>query len=311
MPQRTALGKGIGALIPSLGQENVDKNSEIGKIAGKLSTISSPDVEKEVDTAEKVVEIPLSKVEPRPGQPRMVFDENALQELAESVRQHGVLQPILVTETGDHYEIIAGERRWRAAKLAGLKKIPAIVRSFSQQSISEIALIENLQREDLNPIEEATAYRQLIKQFGMKQEELADRVAKSRTAVTNRLRLLKLEERVQAMVMNGELSEGHARTLLGLEDRKLQFEAAGRVVKEHLSVRETERLVKHLNEPPKAPAKDWPEEDKTVYDDLEQKLRRSLGTRVNIRRTQKDKGQIVIDYGSVEEFERLFDILKG
>ena len=308
MNRKNALGRGLGALIPSYGEEKVDNRSENFTGSKKLSTFTEEKVDNPVDNSNKVLLLPLSKVEPRSGQPRVIFDEKALEELAESVSQHGVLQPILVTEKGDHYEIIAGERRWRAAKLAGLNRIPAILKEYKEQDINELALIENIQREDLNPIEEAQAYRQLIEEYSLKQEDLAKRVSKSRAAVANSLRLLKLDERVQAMVMEGSLSEGHARTLLGLNDKKKQLELAKEVTEKNLSVRETERLVKQILEP--APVRVPAErKDQTAYDELTLKLRRSLGTKVSIRRTGDTKGQMVIDYYSVEELERIADRL--
>ena len=308
MNRKNALGRGLGALIPSYGEEKVDNPSENFTERKKLSTNTEEKVDNPVDKANKVLLLPLSKVEPRSGQPRVIFDEKTLAELAESIRQHGVLQPILVMEKDDHYEIIAGERRWRAAKLAGLTKIPAILGQYADRSINELALIENIQREDLNPIEEAQAYRQLIDEYSLKQDELARRVAKSRAAVANSLRLLKLDERVQAMVMEGTLSEGHARTLLGLSDKKRQLELAKEVIEKNLSVRETERLVRRILEP--APERVPVErKDQAAYDELVLKLRRSLGTKVSIHRTKETKGQLIIDYYSVEELERIAGIL--
>lgn len=310
MNRKNVLGKGLGALIPSYGEEKVDKNPENFTDRKKLSTSSKEKVDKTVDNSNKVLQLPLSKVEPRENQPRMVFDEGALAELAESIKQHGVLQPILVWEKGDHYEIVAGERRWRAAKLAGLTKIPAILGTFDENKINELALIENIQREDLNPIEEAQAFRQLIEEFGLKQEELARRIAKSRTSVTNSLRLLKLDERVQAMVMEGALSEGHARTLLTLSDKKKQYELAQEIREKGLSVRETERLIRRLSAAGEKKEPPAPYRDQTAYDELVLSLRRSLGTKVSIRRSDRDKGQLVIDYYSVEELERIAALLK-
>ena len=310
MNRKNVLGKGLGALIPSYGEEKVDKGPENFTEEKKLSTSSKDKVDKTVDNTNKVLLLPLSKVEPREKQPRVVFEEEALAELAESIRQYGVLQPILVCEKGDHYEIVAGERRWRAAKLAGLSKIPAILGRFEEGRINELALIENIQREDLNPIEEAQAYKQLIDEYGLKQDELARRIAKSRTAVTNSLRLLKLDERVQGMLMEGSLSEGHARTLLTVSDRKKQFELAQEILEKGLSVRETERLVKRITAP-KPPVKEAEAyRDQTAYDELVLTLRRSLGTKVSIRRTEQEKGQLVIDYYSVEELERIAALLK-
>ena len=311
MNRKNVLGKGLGALIPSYGEEKVDKVPENFTEPKKLSTSSKEKVDKTVDNSNKVLQLPLSKVEPREKQPRIVFDEGSLAELAESIKQHGVLQPILVCEKGDHYEIVAGERRWRAAKMAGLTKIPAILGAFDEKKINELALIENIQREDLNPIEEALAYKQLIDEYSLKQDELARRIAKSRTAVTNSLRLLKLDERVQAMVMEGALSEGHARTLLAVVDKKKQYELAQEIQEKNLSVRETERLIKKKTAPEpekKEAAKSW--RDQTAYDELVLSLRRSLGTKVSIRRTEQEKGQLVIDYYSVEELERIAALLK-
>ncbi len=308
MNRKNALGRGLGALIPSYGEEKVDNPLENFTERIKLSTNTEEKVDNPVDKANKVLLLPLSKVEPRSGQPRVIFDEKTLAELAESIRLHGVLQPILVMEKDDHYEIIAGERRWRAAKLAGLTKIPAILGQYADRSINELALIENIQREDLNPIEEAQAYRQLIDEYSLKQDELARRISKSRAAVANSLRLLKLDERVQAMVMEGTLSEGHARTLLGLSDKKQQLELAKEVIEKNLSVRETERLVRRILEP--APEKVPVErKDQAAYDELVLKLRRSLGTKVSIHRTKETKGQLIIDYYSVEELERIAGIL--
>ncbi len=305
MAKKNALGRGLGALIPEIVSEKVENTAENSLQNTKLSTSSEQNVDNTVDASEKIVELPISQVEPRANQPRMIFEENALQELAESIKEHGILQPILVNRRGDHYEIVAGERRWRAAKLAGLQKVPVIIRSFSEQGLTEVALIENVQRENLNPIEEALAYRQLIDEFRLKQEDLAKRVAKSRTAIANCLRLLKLDERVQALVMDGSLSEGHARALLSLEDKKKQVAAAKEIAEGHLSVRETERLVKKLLTPAPEPKTDWKAADQNAYDELEMKLRRSLGTKVSIKRTEPDKGQLVIDYYSVDDLERL------
>ena len=208
MNRKNALGRGLGALIPSYGEEKVDNPSENFTERKKLSTNTEEKVDNPVDNSNKVLQLPLSKVEPREKQPRMVFDEGSLSELAESIKQHGVLQPILVCEKGDHYEIVAGERRWRAAKMAGLLKIPALVGTYEERQINELALIENIQREDLNPIEEALAYQRLVKEFSLKQEEVAAKVSKDRSTVTNALRLLKLDERVQEMVSEGKLSSG-------------------------------------------------------------------------------------------------------
>ena len=310
MTRKNALGRGLGALIPGYPEGKVDKNPENSLKTDKLSTKALDNVEKPVDNGEKIKEVPISQVEPRASQPRVIFEENALRELADSISRRGVLQPILVAPKDDHFEIVAGERRWRAAKMAGLTKIPVIVRDFSEQDLTEVALIENIQREDLNPIEEAQAYRQLMEDYRLKQDELAAKVSKSRSAVANSLRLLKLDERVQALVMEGSLSEGHARTLLGLDDKKKQLSAAREITEKQLSVRETERLVKRLNQPEKEEAPDWRSADKTAYDEWELKLRKALETKVAIRRSGPEKGQIVIDYYSVEDLERITEKLR-
>ena len=310
MSKKNALGRGLGALIPAFGEEKVDKSEENFTKQQKLSTNKEADVDNYVDKANTVLSLPLSKVEPRPSQPRVLFDEKALNELADSVRQHGVLQPILVVRQGNHYEIVAGERRWRAAKLAGLKKIPAILKDYEGRDISELALIENIQREDLNPIEEAQAYKQLIDEYGLKQEELALRVAKNRTTIANSLRLLKLDEKVQALVMEGSLSEGHARSLLSLSDKKQQLALAQEIIKGRLSVREVEQRVKRVGAPKPLKKVFRGEMEQTAYDELALSLRRSLGTKVSIRRTDKEKGQVIIDYYSVDELERIAEKLR-
>ncbi len=312
MNRKNALGRGLGALIPAYLEEKVDKEAENFTEPVKLSTQDKPDVEKTVDNDGKVFQLPLSKVEPRSSQPRVIFDEKALKELADSIKEHGLLQPILVAKAGDHYEIIAGERRWRAAKLAGLKKIPALLGEYDDRTRMELALIENIQREDLNAIEEAQAYRQLIDEYHLKQDELAARLSKSRVTISNSLRLLRLDERVQAMLMDGSLSEGHARALLGISDKKKQLEAAKTVAEKKLSVRETERLVRHLQQPAaeKPQTETWRADDQSAYDALALSLRKSLGTKVSIHRTDKEKGQLVIDYYSVEELERITERLK-
>ena len=247
---------------------------------------------------------PIKKVE----QPRKAFDEDALIELSESIKQYGVLQPLLVQKKGDYYEIIAGERRWRAAKIAGLKEVPVVIKDYTTQEVMEIALIENIQREDLNPIEEARAYQRLISDYKLKQDELAERVSKSRASITNSLRLLKLDERVQDMVMEGKLSNGHARTIIGIEDPDKQYEIALKIFDEKLSVRETEKLMKTLNKPEKEPKKK-PEND-FVYRDIEDKMKRIMGTKVVIKNKDNNKGKIEIDYYSKEELERIYDMIR-
>ena len=256
----------------------------------------------------------ITQIEPNRKQPRRAFEEEALRELAESIRQYGVLQPLIVQKREDHYEIIAGERRWRAAQIAGLKEIPVIVREYSDQERFEIALIENIQREDLNAIEEAEAYRRLMEEFHLTQEEIADRVGKNRSTITNSLRLLKLDERVRQMLVDGAISGGHARALLSLESGVLQYQTALRIVDEGLSVRDVEKIVKKLQEPAPEPKKPAPAESEAValaYQDMEQNLRSALGTKVLVSRKKGNKGKIEIEYYSADELERLYMLLRG
>lgn len=248
-------------------------------------------------------------VEPNREQPRKVFDEDALQELAESIRQYGVLSPILVQKNGDYYEIIAGERRWRAAKLAGLKEVPVIIREYTRQEVVEISLIENIQREDLNPIEEARAYKRLLTEFDLTQETVAQRVAKSRAAITNSTRLLKLDERVQDMLIDGSLTAGHARALLSVSDGELQYALAQQIIDGGLSVREVEKLVKQPEKLAEKPSRVKTEDALAfLYRDMEERLTGALGTKVAIRRGRGKKGKIEISYHSDEELERLTEV---
>ena len=254
----------------------------------------------------------LSMIEPNREQPRKKFDEDALQELADSIKQYGVLQPLLVSDKKDYYEIIAGERRWRAAKLAGLTEIPVIVKEFSEQELVEISLIENIQREDLNPVEEAMAYKRLIDEFHLKQDEIAERVGKSRTAVTNAMRLLKLSEKVQQMLIDEMITAGHARAILSIADKEKQESIAMKVFDEKLSVRETEALVKRMLEPPKTAKKSkFSSAEDAIYESLEEKMKSIMGTRVQIHRKKNDKGKIEIEYYSKDELERIIDLFES
>lgn len=291
------LGRGLGALIPE--DENKKEDNVVIKEVVKKVVVKEPGE----------VKVRLSQIEPNKDQPRTSFDEDALIELSESIKQYGVLQPLLVQKKDDYYEIIAGERRWRAAKLAGVKEVPVIIKDYSTQEIMEIALIENIQREDLNPIEEARAYDRLIKEYRLKQDEVAEKVSKSRAAITNSLRLLKLDERVQEMVMEGKLSNGHARTIIGIEDGDKQYLIAQKIFDEKLSVRETEKLMKELDKPAKAEKKK-PEND-FIYRDLEQKINKIIGTKVVIKNKNNNKGKIEIEYYSQAELERIYDLLKS
>lgn len=299
MALKRGLGKGLDSLIPT----NVMMESEVKHAT--VSTASSAEEGKD-----STLMVKLSKVEPNREQPRKNFDEDSLQELAESLKQFGMLQPILVQNRGDYYEIIAGERRWRAAKIAGLKEVPVIVRELTDQEIVEISLIENIQREDLNPIEEAQAYKRLLTEFHLKQDEVAERVSKSRTAVTNSMRLLKLCDEVQKMVVDDMISTGHARALISIEDPEEQYLIAQKIFDEKLSVREVEKLVKDLHKPPKPPK----EENKTlqaIYQEISERLKQSLSTKVSVSAKQNGAGKIEIEFYNHEDLERLLERITG
>ena len=299
MALKRGLGKGLDSLIPT----NVMMESEV-----KHATVSTASSAEEGKDGTLMVK--LSKVEPNREQPRKNFDEDSLQELAESLKQFGMLQPILVQNRGDYYEIIAGERRWRAAKIAGLKEVPVIVRELTDQEIVEISLIENIQREDLNPIEEAQAYKRLLTEFHLKQDEVAERVSKSRTAVTNSMRLLKLCDEVQKMVVDDMISTGHARALISIEDPEEQYLIAQKIFDEKLSVREVEKLVKDLHKPPKPPK----EENKTlqaIYQEISERLKQRLSTKVSVSAKQNGAGKIEIEFYNHEDLERLLERITG
>ena len=286
------LGKGLDYLIQNTIGESKEKKESKEKVENK--------------NPETMVK--LSMVEPNGEQPRKNFDEDSLLELAESIKQFGLLQPIIVQDRKNHYEIIAGERRWRAAKMAGLKEIPVIIKNLTNQEIVEISLIENIQREDLNPIEEAQAYKRLLEEFNLKQDEVAERVSKSRTAVTNSMRLLKLCDEVQQMVVNEMISTGHARALLSIEDPEEQYMIAQKVFDEKMSVREVEKLVKDLHKPEKAPKK----ENKSlevIYQNIENRLKESLGTKVSISPKNNGAGKIEIEFYNHDDLDRLMEQL--
>ena len=300
------LGKGLDALIPN---KAGGPSKEPAKKTRSAAVKKDKPTEKDSPAAERLVKI--SSVEPNLNQPRRHFDEDALLELSESIKQYGVLQPLLVSDKKDYFEIIAGERRWRAAKMAGLKEVPVVVKEFTDQEIVEISLIENIQREDLNPIEEAMAYKRLMEEFHLKQDEIADRVAKSRTAVTNSMRLLKLSSKVQEMVIADMISAGHARALLGISDEALQETTAMKVFDEKLSVRETEKLVKNLVFPAKKVKTERNTAEDAIYESLEEKMKGITGTKVSIERKKKNKGKIEIEYYSRDELERIIDMFES
>ena len=305
--KKTGLGRGLDALFPEKSADDKPKQAKADK--EKNTAKAEETAADSSKSAEMMVKI--SKVEPNLNQPRKQFDEDSLSELAESIKQYGILQPLLVSDKKDYYEIIAGERRWRAAKMAGLKEVPVLVREFSEQEIVEISLIENIQREDLNPIEEAKAYRRLIDEFHLKQDEIAERVSKSRVAVTNSMRLLKLDERVQQMLIDEMISPGHARALLGISDGETQAAAAMKIFDEKLSVRETEKLVKKLLEPPAKPKTEKNSTEDAIYESLEERMKGIIGTRVFIHRKKNNKGKIEIEYYSKEELDRIIDLFES
>lgn len=287
------LGKGLDTLIPEKENVRMKRASAIDEVGkGPVSIVN------------------ITKIEPNREQPRKNFNEDAIQELAESIKKVGLLQPLTVQDRKDHYEIIAGERRWRACKLAGLKEIPVVIKNLTEQEIVEISLIENIQREDLNPIEEALAYKKLLNDFSLKQDEVAERVSKSRTAVTNSMRLLKLADEVQQMVIDEMISTGHARALLAIEDKEQQYFYAQKVFDEKMSVRDIEKLVKNLNKP----AKEKKQTDKKnidfIYRDIEEQLKTTLGTKVSVSSKENGAGKIEIEFYSTDELERLLEIIR-
>ena len=288
--KKSGLGKGLDSLIPA-GLE-----------------VETTETEKKEEGAEQKPDayIRLSLIEPNRNQPRKQFEDDSLRELADSLKTYGVIQPLIVRKKEDHYEIVAGERRWRAAKLAGLREVPVIVREYDDAQMSEVALIENLQRKDLNPMEEALAYRALMEEYGLRQADVAEKVSKSRTVIANALRLLKLDPQVQSQVADGSISTGHAKVLLGLENLEQQREAASQVVERELSVRETERLVKKWNAPERK--KEVLSND-VVYRNLETKLKDRIGTKVQIKRKNEKAGKIEIEYYSTEDLERISNLL--
>lgn len=300
MAVKKGLGKGLDSLIAD-------------KVSTKQVTKTESQVKLKSEHAADAVMMDITKVEPNREQPRQKFDEDALLELAESIKQFGVLQPLLVQEKDDYYEIIAGERRWRAAKLAGVKKIPVIIKKLTAQEIMEISLIENIQREDLNPIEEAMAYKRLLTEFNLKQDEVAERVSKSRTAVTNAMRLLKLNDKVQQMVIDEMLTTGHARALLGIDDQEKQYVLAQKIFDEKLSVRDTEKLVKSIQNEKKNRTNVLKEIDpklEAIYHDLEEQMKGILGTKVSINHKDEEKGKVEIEYYSQDELNRIIDLLR-
>lgn len=302
---KKGLGKGLGAIF---GEDVLKENKEETEKKAKAKA------EEEMDEKGRILMLKLDLVQPNKEQPRKTFDEEKINELAESIKNYGVLQPLLVQKNDSFYEIIAGERRWRAAKAAGLKEVPAVLKEYSKQEAMEISLIENVQRADLNPIEEALGYRQLIDEFGLTQEEIAVRVAKSRAAITNTMRLLKLDEQIQNMLVQGVITSGHARALLSVEEAQMQLKAAKEILDKKLSVRETERLVKRLQKEASGEKKEEKKKDETlalIYQDLEDRMTSVMGTKVSIHNKDKNKGRIEIEYYSEAELERIVEMIES
>ena len=301
---KKGLGKGLGAIF---GEDIVkESNEELTKVKRSLPA--------EEEETKGSLMVKISLIEPNRDQPRKDFNEEELQELAESIKNYGVLQPLLVQKKGTSYELIAGERRWRAAKLAGLKEVPVVLREYSKQQAMEIALIENVQRADLNPIEEAQAYQQLVKEFHLTQEEIAARVSKNRATITNAMRLLKLDEEIQNLLIKGAISSGHARAILSLEDKQLQKKAAKEVLDKRLSVRETEKLAKRLARASAEKSERNEKKDDAlalIFQDLEERMKTIMGTKVSIHNKDRNKGRIEIEYYSEAELERIVEMIES
>ena len=296
--KKSGLGKGLDALIPA------------GNKKAPVKKETEPVIIEKIVEKKGVETLKITEVEPNREQPRKNFNEDALLELSDSIKQYGVIQPLIVQKKGDHYEIIAGERRWRAAKMAGIKEIPVIIKDYSDQQVMEISLIENIQREDLNPIEEAMAYKNLMEEFHLKQDEIAEKVCKSRTAVTNSMRLLKLDKRVQQMMIDDMISAGHARTLITIEDPDVQYNIATKIFDEKLSVRETEKMVK-LIQKPEVKKEKAEKVNSFIYKDIEEKIKAILGTKVTVDHRSNNKGRISIEYYSNDELERILFLLES
>lgn len=298
---KKGLGNGLDTMLGVNTTQGRKRKTTDGEIKEIIKEVKIP-----VDTTLKIKDIEINK-----NQPRKYFNEEGLEELAASIKQHGVIEPLVVTKRENYYLLVSGERRWRASMKAGLKEVPVVIKDYTDQEVLEIGLIENIQRENLNPIEEAKAYKQLIRDFGLKQDEVAKRVSKNRSTITNIMRLLNLSEPVQTMVIEEKLSNGHARALLAIEDEELQEEAANKIINEQLSVRETEKLVKKLlNQKPKKEANNTEEKDLSfLYKDIEEKLKYKLGSKTTIKAKNNEKGKIEIEYFSQEELEHIMELI--
>lgn len=301
MAIKKGLGRGLDMLIP---REDTSSHKKGENEEKKINE------KKEENIQEYDIQVDIKKIEPNRNQPRKQFDEDAIEELAESIKQFGVIQPLIVKKRGEYYEIIAGERRWRASNKAGLKKVPVIIKEYDDKEILKISLIENLQREDLNPIEEAQAYQKLQEEYGLKQDEIASSVSKSRTAITNTMRLLRLDERVQKMIMDNLITSGHGRTIIPIENKELQYETACKILDENLSVREAEQLVKRLLEH-KEKRKEEEPQNVEMYHFFEDRMKDILGSKVTIKNKKNNKGRIEIEYYSEDELERIIDLIQS
>lgn len=300
--KRGGLGRGLNTLIPT------DNNNKLENTATK-TVVTKTEVKEVIKQVEQTLKI--DRIEPNKNQPRKNFDEDTLAELADSIKQFGIIEPLVVVKRKGYYELIAGERRWRAARLAGLKEVPVVIKDYNDQQIVEIALIENIQREDLNPIEEALAYERLIKEFNLKQDEVAERVSKSRTTITNSLRLLKLTKKVQQMLIDDMLTTGHVRALITIEDENLQYETALYIFDKKLSVRETETYVKKLlnNSHKNKEETSTTEDFSFLYKEIEERLKNALGTKAIIKSKNRNRGKIEIEYYSEEDLDRITNML--
>ena len=313
MAVKKGLGRGLDTLIPKKDNNN---NNPVNSNKRKINKKTATNDDASLELKDKEVLIDINEVEPNRNQPRKVFDEDTIEELADSIKQYGIIQPLLVRKMDNYYEIIAGERRWRAAKKAGLKEVPVIVKNYDDNDILKISLIENIQRENLNPIEEAKAYQQLKSEYGLKQDEIAASVSKSRVAVTNTLRLLKLDERVQKMIIENLISSGHGRSLLSLEDGDKQYQAATKIMDDNLSVREAEKLVKSIiNNKEKntneEKIKGGNSQETEIFDYFENRMKDILGSKVIIKNKKNNKGKIEIEYYSKDELERIIDLIQS
>lgn len=330
MAAKRGLGKGLGAFFgeevvqevvneQTSGKNKTDRTGKNEEISGEKKNGTRDEKSQQVIVEKTVtVEVPkeitvkLSMIEPNREQPRKAFHEEQLQELADSIKQYGVLQPLLVQKRENYYELIAGERRWRAAKLAGLKEVPVVIREYNKQESMEIALIENVQRADLNPIEEAQAYQRLMQEFGLRQEDIAQRVSKNRATITNSMRLLKLAEEVQQMLSEDRITSGHARSLLAIEDPQTQIQLAEKIEKDKMSVRDVERMVKLISKKPRVKTAGQQDEAlELIFKELEERMKSAMGTKVSISRKDRNKGRIEIEYYSESELERIVELIES